>query len=84
MASFRAHLSPNEETTLRRIAVGAADWDDIRDADVRRLVALGLVRVIDGDMVVTKHGFERCPGPAVAPPKPMARRHLKTRRRLPF
>jgi hypothetical protein len=25
MASFRAHLSPNEETTLRRIAMGTLE-----------------------------------------------------------
>jgi len=34
MASFRAHLSPNEETTLRRIAMGTLESKDVREADV--------------------------------------------------
>ena len=33
MSSFRA-LSPNEETTLRRIVLGTPNLEGLRDADV--------------------------------------------------
>src|SRR5262245_33367818 len=47
MASFRAQLSRNEETALRRIA-GSADPGELREADAKRLVTLGLVADDDG------------------------------------
>ncbi len=40
-----APLSPNEETTMRRIAYGSMPPQSLRDADVRRLESLGLVEV---------------------------------------
>ena len=43
MASFRAHLSPNEESTLWRIAANTAELADLREADIKRLTALGSV-----------------------------------------
>jgi hypothetical protein len=59
MASFRAQLSPNEETTLCRIAAGTTDV--VREADAKRLIALGLVAEFEGKLTATKVGLERCP-----------------------
>ena len=84
MASFRAHLSRNEETTLSHIAVGTSNPDELREPDIKRLLALGLVTEIDGILTVTKVGLERCQGSmALGTPKPGCNRRLK-QRRLPF
>jgi hypothetical protein len=83
MASFRAQLSPNEETTLHRIVAGTAHQDDLREADVNRLIALGLAQEIDGQLTITKHGLERCSVVEGEVLKPAVRRRLKARK-LPF
>jgi hypothetical protein len=83
MASFRAHLSPNEELTLWRIAANTANPADLPEANIKRLVALGLVQEIDGELTATPHGLERCPRHITAPLRPMVRSRLKVRK-LPF
>jgi hypothetical protein len=57
-----AQLSPHEDATLCRIAGGAVKPHDFREADTRRLIALGLVQKIDGALTVTKAGADRCTG----------------------
>ena len=68
MASFRAYLNPNEEITLRRIAGGTTSSDDLGEADTRRLIALGLVMEVDGELTATEVGMARCAGevPAIS------------------
>ena len=83
MASFRAYLSPNEETTLRRIAMGVLESKDVREADAKRLTALGLITETDGLVIPTAKGLERL---SFAPPPPSrapSQRRLKSRK-LPF
>ena len=83
MASDRAHLSPNEETTLQRIALGTLEPGDVREADAKRLMTLGLIRVVDGLLIPTSRGLERIQiekAPALTAP---AKRRLRTRK-LPF
>ena len=81
MASFRAYLSPNEDTTLRRIAAGTSDAADVREADVKRLVALGLVEEIDGLLTPTERGIERSQiQRPPQPPAPPGQRRLKPRK----
>jgi hypothetical protein len=80
MASFRAHLSPNEETTLRRIALDVLESDDVREADAKRLTALGLVKVVDGLLIPTTKGLERLQIETSPPSQPEGRRRLKGRR----
>ena len=62
MASFRAQLSPHEDSTLRRIAGGTASPEDFREADTKRLIALGLVQRVDGKLIATRAGAERITG----------------------
>ena len=62
MASFRAQLSPHEESTLHLIAAGSVDPDELRPADVKRLIALGLVYDIDDAPALTTAGVARCCG----------------------
>ena len=83
-ASFRAHLSPNEETTLLRIAAGTPNRDGLRKSDIERLVALGLVDEIDGGLTATKVGLERCQGGTSLTPRPVARRRRLKTRQLPL
>jgi hypothetical protein len=83
MASFRAQLSPNEETTLARIATGT-DLGALREADVRRLVALGLVHAIDGNLTVSESGMDRCEETVRAAVLSPARDRRRKIRRLPF
>ena len=59
MANVRAQLSPNEETMLRRIAGAAANLEELRAADVKRLIALGLAQKIDGKLVASRAGVDR-------------------------
>jgi hypothetical protein len=59
MASFRAHLSPNEQTTLRRIAIDALAPGEVREMDAKRLIALELIKEEDGLLVPTSRGLER-------------------------
>jgi hypothetical protein len=46
-----APLSPNEEVTLRRIAIGIARAFELRSRDVTRLIRLLLVEQRDGRFV---------------------------------
>lgn len=82
MASFRAHLSPNEETTLRRIAIETLELADVRDEHAKRLMALGLVEAVDGLLIPTTRGLERLQIEKPPGERPQGRR-LKFRR-LPF
>ena len=83
MASFR-RLSPNEETTLRRIAMGTLESKDVREADVKRLTALGLIKAADRLLIPTGNGLQRLKLEEPAPPsRPPSQRRVKPRR-LPF
>lgn len=83
MASFRACLSPHEEATLRRIALGILGPGDVREADAKRLTDLGLVQEVDGLMIPTSRGLERLDIEKPPMTKPEGQRRLKARR-LPF
>jgi hypothetical protein len=52
-------LSPNEEVTLRRIALGVAKAKHLRPQDVTRLIQLGLVADGDGRLALTDTGRQR-------------------------
>jgi hypothetical protein len=82
MATFRAQLSPNEETTLRRIATATSAPVDLRKADAKRLAALGLVHEVDGALVPTHRGLERVGLPQPPVETPPRRHRLKVRRLL--
>lgn len=55
--SITAPLSPNEELTLRRIAIGIAEIDELHAADVVRLSGIGL---LDDAKHLTPAGWARC------------------------
>jgi hypothetical protein len=54
-----APLSPNEEVTLRRVALGIAERTELRAADLARLIHLQLVKEIDGRAALTAMGQQR-------------------------
>ncbi len=54
-----APLSPNEEVTLRRVALGIAGRKELRAADLARLIHLHLVEEIDGRLSLTDLGRQR-------------------------
>ena len=85
MANVRAQLSPNEATTLRRIAGGAANLEELRAGDVKRLIALGLAQRIDGKLVASRAGVDRLGLKTFTTRQEQQgrRRRLKVRR-LPF
>lgn len=56
MATSRAPLSRNEETTLRLIAHGAAAPGELRLPDIQRLALMGLIEQTDGNFIVTAEG----------------------------
>lgn len=75
MESCQAPLTSNEETTLRKIVAGDSTVKRLRDTDIMRLVAMGLI-----EMTVTDAGLECYRGlsqPAAIPParKRRARPH---------
>ena len=80
MASFRAQLSPNEEATLRRIALDTLEPGDVREADAKRLTSLGLIQETDGLLLPTSRGLERLQIENPAAAGPQSQRRLKTRR----
>jgi hypothetical protein len=80
MASSRACLSPNEETTLRRIAMGMLESKDVRQADATRLTALALIKEVDGLLIPTSEGLARLKFESPREPPPGPRRRLKSRR----
>ena len=54
-----APLSPNEETTLRRVALGVSKAATLPKLDVARLTALALVEEEDGELRLTATGRGR-------------------------
>jgi hypothetical protein len=54
-----APLSPNQEVTLRRVALGIAERTELRAADLARLIHLQLVKEIDGRPALTAMGPQR-------------------------
>lgn len=54
-----APLSPNEETTLRRVAQGESPDSDHATSDVRRLAAFELIESVGGKYVLTGAGRRR-------------------------
>jgi hypothetical protein len=56
---LRAPLSPNEELTLRRVALGIALAKDLPSADVLRLLKLALVEDRGEHLGLTTLGKER-------------------------
>lgn len=56
---LRAHLSPNEESTLLRISHAGLVHDQLRSADVAQLVALGLIELREGMWCLTEMGSRR-------------------------
>jgi hypothetical protein len=54
-----AALSPNEETTLRRVALGVTEAATLSKLDVARLKTLGLIKESDGALALTSVGRER-------------------------
>jgi hypothetical protein len=63
-----APLSANEETTLRRVALGVSKRATLSRGDIERLALLGLVDEMDGELRLTSAGRERY----VALPKSIA------------
>ncbi len=59
MRGILAPLSPNEEITLRRIALGFGTRDGRAEQDVRRLKHLALVEEWDGGLRLTEVGLQR-------------------------
>ena len=54
-----APLSLNEETTLRRVALGISNAAHLRKRDIDRLTALSLIEEKDGGVRLTTTGLER-------------------------
>ena len=54
-----APLSPNEETTLRRVALGISKAAHLPKRDIDRLKALSLIEDKDGGLRLTTTGRER-------------------------
>jgi len=57
--SFYAPLSPHEEVTLRRVALGLAQGADLSTSDVRRLKSFALVEGMTGQLKLTTAGRRR-------------------------
>lgn len=57
--SLDAPLSPNEEVTLRRVALGVAPPRDLPQRDLMRLKRLSLVEDRDGKLHLTEIGRQR-------------------------
>jgi len=83
MAGFGAYLSPKEQTTLRRIALGTLGPDEVREPHAQRLANLGLVREAGGVLIPTRNGLQRLEIEKLAHAKPERQRRLK-RRKLPL
>jgi len=56
---LRAQLSPNEETTLRKIAAGMTNLDAIQMRHLVQLLALQLIEIRDGNWHLTAMGKVR-------------------------
>lgn len=59
MRGMLAPLSPNEEITLRRVALGFGVPDRLPPQHVDRLVNLALVEQVDGALRLTELGLQR-------------------------
>ena len=59
MRGMLAPLSPNEESTLRRIALGIAVRDELPAIHVKRLEQLSLVEDVEGFVMLTDLGAKR-------------------------
>ena len=57
--SLNAPLSPHEEVTLRRVALGIANTRDLSQQDLRRLKQLELVVEVRGQPELTALGRKR-------------------------
>lgn len=76
-----APLSPNEEITLRRIALGVVPPEELPSGSVRRLKALRLVEMIGEKLVLTPVGrnrYESLPRATEGPEATILRRALAT------
>ena len=72
-----APLSPNEEVTLRRVALGVAARNDLRANDLARLIRLRLVEEREGRLALTArdgNATTSCPRRWICPAAPIARR----------
>lgn len=59
MRGITAPLSPHEEITLRRVALGFGGRDHLPEQHVRRLEQLALVEEADGALRLTELGLQR-------------------------
>ena len=62
MRGILAPLSPNEEITLRRVALGFGQRDHLPLQHIQRLMQLGLVEEADGALRLTELGLQRYAG----------------------
>lgn len=59
MRGILAPLSPHEEITLRRVALGFGWQDHLPSQHIQRLQQLGLVEQADGSFRLTELGLQR-------------------------
>lgn len=57
--SLDAPLSPNEEVTLRRVALGISPMKDLAPRDLMRLTSLSLIEIDAGVPRLTEFGRQR-------------------------
>jgi hypothetical protein len=62
MRGMLAPLSPHEEITLRRVALGFGRRDHLPDQHIRRLEQLALIEEADGALRLTELGLQRYAG----------------------
>ena len=62
MRGILAPLSPNEEITLRRVALGFGVRDQLPSQHVQRLEQLALIEEADGSFRLTELGLQRYAG----------------------
>jgi hypothetical protein len=68
----RIPVSPDEEITLRRVALGVAKPQDLRTADLRHLFQLNLVEHRSGRIILNDEGRQRYKSLSRAAEKPGA------------
>ena len=59
MRGILAPLSPHEEITLRRVALGFGRRDHLPSQHIRRLEQLALIEEADGTLRLTELGLQR-------------------------
>jgi hypothetical protein len=62
MRGILAPLSPHEEITLRRVALGFGRRDHLPDQHIRRLEQLALIEEANGVLRLTELGLQRYAG----------------------